>query len=507
MFKAKQVEIEAKYENIALLYKNEAEHLGFFAGDRIKIINPKTEMFITCVLKLIEQQVAKGSSKKIRLAPGEIGLLGKAIEKLGVYENERVHVLPAKKPKSLEYVKKKFQGYPFEEQELHEIVDDIVNNKYSEVETTYFVTACAVQDLSIKEITFLTKAMVGVGRQLDFKKNTHDIIVDKHCIGGIPGNRTTLVVLPIAVAAGLTMPKTSSRAITSPAGTADTMEVLTHVDLTLSQMHKVVAEVGGCLVWGGNLDLSPADDIIIQVEHPLEIDSEGQMIASILSKKKSVGSTHILLDIPIGSTAKVKTYQDALRLQDKFEKVAQALGMQVVVIITDGNAPIGKGIGPLYEALDVMKVLRNEEGSSVLREKSLIMAGLVLEMAEKSKKGEGYAKAKEILESGRALAAFEKIIKAQGAKKIPAFGKYKHVVKAKSEGVISAIDCRKISKLAFILGAPKDVSAGLILYKTIQDEVKKGEVLFEMYTNSSQKLDYGKAYVQDNVFFSTNPFS
>ena len=115
-----------------------------------------------------------------------------------------------------------------------------------------------------------------------------------------------MIVVPIVAAHGFTMPKTSSRAITSPAGTADTMEVLARVDLTIDEMKQVVGECNACLVWGGHVNLSPADDILIGVERPLNLDTREQMVASIMSKKKSAGSTHLVIDLPLGPTAKVR---------------------------------------------------------------------------------------------------------------------------------------------------------------------------------------------------------
>jgi thymidine phosphorylase len=140
-------------------------------------------------------------------------------------------------------------------------------------------------------------------------------VVDKHSIGGIPGNRTTMIVAPIVAAHGLIMPKTSSRAITSPAGTADTMEVLAKVDLSEAEMRSVVERCGACIAWGGHVNLSPADDVIIAVERPLQIDTPEQMVASILSKKMAAGVTHLVLDIPFGPTAKIRSAAYAQRVR------------------------------------------------------------------------------------------------------------------------------------------------------------------------------------------------
>jgi len=311
-----------------------------------------------------------------------------------------------------------------------------------------------------------------------------------------------MIVTPIVAAAGLIMPKTSSRAITSPAGTADTMEVLTNVEISTSDMFNQVREIGTCIVWGGAVDLSPADDIIINVEHPLEIDCEGQMIASVLSKKKSAGSTHVLIDIPVGPTAKVNSQTEAERLATRFTKVGKAIGLNIRAIITDGTQPIGSGIGPLYEAKDVLKVMKNtDDCDQDLKEKSITMAGYMLDMAGLTKKGEGRTLAKNILEDGRALKKFNQIIDSQGRKELPNEGKYTATIKAPTSGLVKSINNKFVPKLAFILGAPKDPSAGLILHHKLQDFVKEDEELITIYTNSELKLKYAIAFAKDNEIY------
>ena len=499
MFKVKKIEINAKHDFLALLLEKDAKELNLLAKERIKILSPYTNKYIICELEIIDYKKKKGSHKDICLKPGELGLIESAFNKLNLHENKKVNLTPAPKPKSLEYVKRKFNGEKLTEKEFLEITQEIVDNKYSNVETTYFVLACTAHKLDDKETTYLTKAMVKLGKVLNFKKNESDIIVDKHCIGGVPNNRTTLLVVPIIAAAGLKIPKTSSRSITSPAGTADTMEVLANVDIPLSQMYNIVNDINGCIVWGGALDLSPADDIIIQVEHPLEIDSQGQMIASILSKKKSAGSTHVLIDIPVGKNTKVKNFLAGLKLKKRFEKIGNAIDLKIKVIITNGDQPIGNGIGPLLEAEGVLDILKLKEGhNEELKEKSLKMAGILLEMSKKIPKGKGYKTAKQILESKQAFKKFDEIITAQGKKEKLSKAKYTIKIKSKLKGKIKEINNKKISKLAFILGAPEDKSAGLILKKNLGDKIEKEEEIIELYSNSHLKLKYAKNYLEEH---------
>ncbi len=320
-----------------------------------------------------------------------------------------------------------------------------------------------------------------------------------NCIGGIPGNRTTMVVIPIIAAAGFIIPKTSSRAITSPAGTADTMECLAKVELPPQKIKKIVKKNGACIVHGGSMNLAPADDKIIEVEHPLSIDAEGQLLASVLAKKYSVSADHVLIDIPMGKSSKAKNWKEANHLKERFELIGKKLGMNVKVIVTDGSHPVGRGIGPLFEAEDVMSVLRNDSHAPQdLREKALFMAGVLLEMTDKYKKGEGRKAAQQILESGKAWVKMNNIIDAQGRQKKPARGKFTFCMNSNKSGKIIAVDNDVVAKIARIAGCPQDKGAGLILHKNVGDAVKKGELLYTVYAYNQFKLNLAKELICQN---------
>jgi thymidine phosphorylase len=342
------------------------------------------------------------------------------------------------------------------------------------------------------ELLSLTRAMAQAGTQL--KWNT-PIIADKHCIGGIPGNRTSMIIVPIVAAHGLTIPKTSSRAITSPAGTADTMEVLARVDIGVDEMKDVVTTCHGCLVWGGHVNLSPADDILISVERPLSLDTREQMVASIMSKKLAAGSTHLLIDLPVGPAAKLTNAMEAMRLRKLFEFVGDHFGISVEVITTDGRQPIGGGIGPVLEAQDVMAVLANDPGAPPdLREKSLRLAAHLLEYDPELRGGTGYARARDLLASGAALKQMQKIIDAQGPSVCRTdLGTLTANIAASGDGVVSGIDCLHLNRLARTAGAPIDKGAGIKVFKKIGDRVEKGEPLYRIYAYDQSEFDLAVA--------------
>jgi putative thymidine phosphorylase len=333
-------------------------------------------------------------------------------------------------------------------------------------------------------------------------KLDREIIVDKHCIGGVAGNRTTMLVVPIMAAAGLTIPKTSSRAITSAAGTADTVEVLCDVSFPLEKMAKIVSKTGGCFIWGGSVNLAPADDKIIRVESPMSLDPVGSLISSILAKKKSVSATHVLVDIPVGKGCKTESRKRALQLKHKFERVAKKLDLTLKVAITDGSQPVGNGIGPALEARDVLwTLMRSPKGAADLREKSLTLAGKLFELAGTKGKGKGRLYAQQILDSGKAYDKFIEIIQAQNAKVIfpeqIEVGSYASVIKAVGSGTVRSLDNKRVNKIARLAGAPHDPKAGLYLYKHKRDRVRKGQALITIYADSKERLRFAKQFATE----------
>ncbi len=473
--KLKRISIDTNYENVVYLHREcsiyRAE--GFQALAKIEVFTNGHS--IQATLNVVEDQAI--------VAIDQIGLSIDAFSSLGMPEGTSTYVRHAERPESIGVLFKKINGERLNKVEYNQIVSDISKLYYSKIELTAFLIATNQDEMDREEIYFLTDAMVSCGQRLNWFEHT---VVDKHCIGGIPGNRTSMLIVPIVAAHGMLCPKTSSRAITSPAGTADTMEVLAKVELDDAALSEIVRKHRACLTWGGTANLSPADDVMISVERPLSLDSTTQMIASILSKKVAAGSTHLLLDIPIGPSAKVKSVPEAQRLRKLFEYVSSRMNLHLEVIITDGRQPIGKGIGPILEARDVMRVLENDpRAPDDLRHKALRLAGRMIEFDPDVKGGDGFSIARDILESGRALEKMNAIIDAQGRKAFdhnnPGLAKYVHEVKADKSGVITSIDNLQIARIARIAGAPKVPGAGVDLAFKLGDKVKVGDTLYRFY--------------------------
>ncbi|MFA4645921.1 AMP phosphorylase [Pyrococcus kukulkanii] len=422
---------------------------------------------------------------------GEIGLSKDILESHQFSEGETVALSPAGTPESVRYIKKKMKGEKLRKVEIETIVKDIVDRKLRNTEISAFVTALEINGLDMDEIAALTIAMAETGDMLDIDRKP---IMDVHSIGGVPGNKTNVIVVPIVAAAGLTIPKTSSRAITSAAGTADVVEVLTNVTLGLDEIKRIVEKIGACLVWGGALNLAPADDLTIHVERRLSLDPRGLMLASIMSKKYAIGSQYVLIDIPTGKGVKVETMEEARSLAKDFIELGKRLGQYVEVAITYGGQPIGHTIGPALEAKEALQTLMTGKGPGSLVEKAIGLAGILLEMGGVAAKGMGRKVAREILESGKAYQKMREIIEEQGGnpdikpEDIP-IGDKTYTIHAQSNGYVTAIDNKAITAIAREAGAPEDKGAGIMLHVKVGEKVKEGDPLFTIHAESEGKLD------------------
>ncbi len=428
------------------------------------------------------------------LAQDEVALSEDAWDALGIADGAVVQVRHPPVLESLAGVRQRIYGRRLGQEDMVAIVGDVVRGRYTDVHLAAFLTATATLPLSIDETIFLTRAMVDVGDRLSWDA---PIVVDKHCVGGLPGNRTTPLVVAIAAANGLVMPKTSSRAITSPAGTADTMEMLAPVDLGIEQLQHVVRTEGGCVAWGGAMHLSPADDIFVRVERELDIDTEGQLIASVLSKKIAAGATHVVIDIPIGPTAKIRSREAAERLAGHLTETASHFGLTLRCLYTDGSQPVGRGIGPALEARDVLAVLRNEPACPQdLRERAALVAGAVLELGGAALAGQGEALALQTLDSGRAWEKFARICAAQGGLREPPQAAHIEPLVALQAGRVVHIDNRKLSRLAKLAGAPERPAAGVSLRVRLGEEISRGQPWLFLHAQTRGEMAYALEYAR-----------
>jgi thymidine phosphorylase len=431
------------------------------------------------------------------VAMDEVGMSDSAWQSLGLFPSSKVAISHPPPLESLGAVRSKVYGNRLDYPSVSRIIGDIAAGRYSNIQLSAFITACAARALDRNEICALTRAMVETGDRITWDKKP---IADKHCVGGLPGNRTTPIVVAIVAACGLTIPKTSSRAITSPAGTADTMETLAPIDLDIPAMRRVVDREGGCIVWGGAARLSPTDDILIRVEKVLDVDGEGQLVASILSKKIAAGATHLVLDLPVGPTAKVRTTASAEALSQSLTEIGAEFGLVVRTVLTDGTQPVGRGIGPTLEARNILDILQLKPAAPAdLRQRAVMLAGHILELGGAAAPSEGLDLAVATLESGRAWSKFQRICEAQGGMRVPRLAAHRHVIVSASNGIVTSLDNRRLAKVAKLAGAPEDNAAGLELHVRLNDSVASRQPLYTIHAESPGELAYALNYARANL--------
>ncbi len=466
-------------KNIIVLNTDEAKENDIYGGYRVVLKHHDKELI--SIVDLSSEMVKKG----------EIGIFGDVGEALGAKDGDIVQVQQMERPASNEYIRRKLDGEGLSENQIKTIITDLMMNRLSEAELSALITAVYIRGMGEDETVAFTNSIVDSGETLTLGVEP---IADKHCIGGVAGNRTTMVIVPLLAASGIYIPKTSSRSITSAAGTADTMEVLAPVDFSIAELKEVVMKAKGAMVWGGGMNIAAADDKMIKIRQPLSLDPRGLLLASILAKKKAVGAKYVAIDIPIGRGAKVLDMERAELLGQDFIKIGKRLGMTVETLITDGSEPVGNGIGCGLECKDVFEVLEGK-GPDDLRNKSCLIAGKILELVGKVAEGDGIDVAEHMLQNGKAMEKMREIIELQGGNPkvkiddLP-IGQYKYTVKAEKDGKISHIDNKGMNKIAKAAGSPRDKGAGVYLYRVKGEKVKTGDVLFDIYAESEAKLEF-----------------
>lgn len=474
MLTLRHVPIDTGRENVAFIHKNCTEFNldELSVSHRVEVHGGLESLFATAYAVTGDDIVA----------PNEVGLSEQAFRLINLPEGSAVALSPASPPASIDSVRRKINGGILSANEYRNIIADMAAFKYTPTELAAFLVSNA-SFMSPQEVLSMTEALIEHRKPMEWGLN---LVVDEHCIGGIPANRVSMIVAPIAIAYGLCMPGAMTRGVTSCSGSADAMEVLTNVELNEDELRKVVSEVGGAMFLdGGRFALSATEDLLLGLERALGISTPQQVVASILAAKAAIGITHLLIDIPVGKTAKIRTMSEAMALRKLFEYVGDMLSMTLDVVVTDGSEPIGNGIGPVLEARDVMKVLRcREDAPKDLREKSLFLAGRLLEFDPNLRGGQGYYTAREILDSGKAMEAMSQMVHAQGKLDPPALGQLTRDIAAQSSGVVEEIDGAQLNRIAMTAGAPADKGAGIDLFKKVGDPVEQGELLYRIYASN-----------------------
>ncbi len=487
-FKVRTFEIE-QGQNEVVLNEESGAALGINHFDRV-LLRTKGKKVVA---------IANFSHNLIK--PNELGVFEEVTRQLNLKNGDMASVEPIQRPESLDYIKKKLDGGILTKPEITAIIHDLMQETLSSTELAAFISAIYVRGMNVEETAALTNAICDSGDTLHFGS---ELVVSSHSIGGVAGDRVSLVIVPILASLGIKIPKTASRAISSASGTADTMEVLCPVSLDVPRIQQVVEKTNGCLVWGGAVRLASADDKLIRIRNPLHLDPKPLLLSSILAKKKAEGAKYVIIDIPVGKGAKIEDVEEGKALAKEFEKLGAHLGMRVQCILSDGSEPLMTHVGPALEAKAVLEALENRT-PNLLLEKSCLMAGLVLHLAKGVSQEEGYKTAYAQVLNGSAYEKLQEIILEQGGKRVNSkdikVGKLRGVLKATESGKIAHVDNKAVSRLCRMLGAPQDLQAGLILKVAKGQHVEKGQEIAELVCNNKEKLAYAlKESAHLNVF-------
>ena len=485
--KSKKVDFEGGKDLFVVLNRVDAEKIGIKDGDTALLGYRDIEMYVKVVIT------------KSEVGEGEIGLYEELIDERFAPVNAKIFIDIPKLTESLDAIRKKIQGEKLNEKELLGIMEDIGSRKLRETEVAFFVSTFFNPGFEEDEIFWMAKGMANSGEKLDFKdiRGKGTMIVDKHSIGGTAGKGITPILVSILTANNLICPNTSTRAITSPAGTSDILEVVMPVAISKEDVFRVVKETGGCLIWGGSLYLAPADDEIINVERSLRIQEFQKVLVSIVAKKVAMGATHVLIDLPYGKNTKLDRPDDLEFLDSEFKKLFTKFGIEYFSIRRRINGPDGNGVGPALEIREALRILEQTENRSLSLEKTVLdMAEVMLEKTGKAKKGEGRELAKETLTSKKALNKFWEIAFAQGQKKILnsediKCGELTYEIKAPKSGRIEEINTRIVVNISRALGTPKIKEAGMYFDKNVGEKVEKGEVVAILHAQTKSRLDQG----------------
>ncbi len=438
----------------------------------------------------------------------EVGIPRNVAQKYGVKNGEPVQVhftqTTSAALDALKRIMKWDRTTRFTQKEIEAIMKDISSNRFTDTLITYFSALGFFRDSTDEEMYRMAKAMAEAGEMLHRK----GIVADKHCMGWVPGNETTMIMIPLLASLGIKMPKTFSKAITTPAATGECVSVLMNISFSKPEIEELVKKENCCLVRGGGLDLAPADEKLIKVAYPLSMQSYPRTIVSIMAKKYAMGINHSLIDIPVWPTAKVPDMKTAKRLKKRYEYVGKKLWMKVHVEITDALQPIGAGVGAVLQVREVLRVLQqHEKRPDDLEKKAVYLASKIIELVGMAKGKEALKLAYGQLVSGEARKKMQRIIKAQHGKnpnikseELALAPKTKDIL-AKKDGTVSVIDMKILNIAARTLGSPVDLHAGIYLHHKLGEKVKKWEPLFTLYANDESKIALTLDFLKDKEMY------
>lgn len=414
-------------------------------------------------------------------------------------------------------IAKKRDGGELSDAEIRFFVNGYTAGGIPEYQVSALLMAIYLRGMSENETTSLTQYMAMSGDMVDLSY-FGGLSVDKHSTGGV-GDKTTLIVAPIAAACGCKVAKMSGRGLGFTGGTADKLEAINgyKTDLSGDEFFNIVNKVGVAVVTqSGNL--TPADKKIYALRDvTATVESIPLITSSVMSKKIASGAKNIVLDVKYGSGAFMKTKKDAEILAENMVKIGNLCGRNTAALITDMNVPLGFAIGNSLEVIEAINVLKGKQNGD-LREISIALAGNMIALSQNISEQEGIAIAEKALDSGKAFLKMREWIAAQGGDtaciddtSLFKTAEYSMQVKASTGGFISEMNCEKIGIASAVLGAGRitkddkiDLTAGIILSAKTGDYVSFGDNLATLYSNDKDKLKQAAEIYKSAVHIGGN---
>jgi pyrimidine-nucleoside phosphorylase len=421
--------------------------------------------------------------------------------------------------RAIDVIRKKRDAGELSTREIESLVNAYTSGDIPDYQVSAWLMAVVLRGMTRAETAALTDAMLHSGEVLDLSSIAQKK-VDKHSTGGV-GDKTSLVLAPLAAAAGVAVPMISGRGLGHTGGTLDKLEAIPgfHVNLSVAQFRRVL-ETCGCAMIGQTAEIAPADrklyalrDVTGTVESPYLI------CASIMSKKLAEGIDALVLDVKTGSGAFMKSEKDAAFLAELMVETGERMGKQVVALITDMDQPLGEMIGNALEVVEVFEILRGV-GPRDLRDLCLELGGWMLHLGGVSDTvADGKKLGELLIASGKALDKFRQMVELQGGdarviddpKRLPQ-AKYTTSVLSPRTGYVAFLQCEQVGTACVVLGGGRerkddsvDPAVGIVLHKKVGDSVSVGEPLATIQYNSETRAARARQLLEESYQILDSP--
>jgi pyrimidine-nucleoside phosphorylase len=401
-----------------------------------------------------------------------------------------------------EIIEKKRDGFELDFEEINYFITEYCDNNIPDYQAAALLMAIFLRGMNERETADLTNAMAHSGDMIDLSE-IQGIKVDKHSTGGV-GDKTTLILAPIVAACGIPVAKMSGRGLGHTGGTIDKLESIPGFNTSMSRENfiKNVKDIG-IAISGQTGNLAPADKKIYALRDVTATVNNISLIASsIMSKKLASGADRIVLDVKTGSGAFMRTYEDSIKLACEMVEIGENTGRQTVAVVTDMDIPLGRAVGNSLEMIEAIETLQNR-GPEDLKTVSFELAARMLELCGLGNVNACMDMVREAVVSGKAIAKFSELIEKQGGNSevvndytLFPQAAFKHDFVSEKAGYIEAMKTDTIGIASLVLGAGRetkessiDYAAGIMFNKKTGDDVKKGEIIATLYTNSEDKLE------------------